>query len=872
MLGTKLSHFEIIGRIGEGGMGVVYLARDLNLGRQVAIKLLPDGQTKDPDALRRFLAEAKAASALNHPNIVTVYEVSNDGEHWFIAMEHIQGKTLTELIPADGLPLAQALKYASQAADALAAAHAAGVIHRDVKPGNIMITDTGLLKVLDFGLAKLVPQAGPQDQTVRAEQATVPGTILGTFDYMSPEQAEGKEAGARSDIFSFGVVLYEMLTGRKAFHRESQAATLTALMRDDPQPPSQVRNGIPPELDVLISQCVRKQPDRRIDTMRAVHEALEQMRQPSQSSAIPTSHKTSSHWKAIAALAVFIAAGASTALYFRSPKEEAPRVFHPLPLTNYPGTEIFPTFSPDGKQVAFSWNGEKRDNSDIYVKYLDSQTPLRLTHGPESDLQPSWSPDGRWIAFLRRKGTNYSLHLISPHGTEERKLVEGPETLQPITWLPDGKSLTFSRRRDDDSPYRIFRFALDSGKTFPLTDPPQGELGDRDRAFSNDGKAMLFVRRGNNVAVSKMMLLDLTPEGDPAGQPLAVLSGASNLSHPQWLPGPGNRILFLANVSPITFAWESRLSGSGAQRTLEQPTRLDALQGARTIALSRTGPPFLLAYDVFSLNLNIRAISLPDGKMLPEPISSTSFIEESPSYSPDGKQLAFRSSRDGDLNIWICASDGTSARQLTHRRNEGIGGMAWSPDSKWILVSFSGGADHDIYRVNVASGAMEKILGSKFSENHPRWSPDGRWIYYSSDQTGQLEIWRMPAAGGTSQQITTTGGAYLKFSPDGKWIFYRQKAGETGNLWRMPSDGGPSQKVAENVAWSNWAVVSNGLYYADVRSLWFVPESGKSAREVAKFPARLGAGMDIHPDGKTLLIPFFEGNTGSELMYIPDFR
>ena len=217
--------------------------------------------------MRRFLAEAKAASALNHPNIVTVYEVSQDGGQWFIAMEYVQGKTLGESIPPEGLPLQQALKFASQTADALACAHASGVIHRDVKPGNIMVTTAGTVKVLDFGLAKLVTQAGPQDQTVRAEAATVPGTILGTFDYMSPEQAEGKKADARSDIFSFGAVLYEMLTGRKAFHRDSHAGTLTAVMRDDPAPVSESRKDLPRELDGIVALCLRKKADERAGSM-----------------------------------------------------------------------------------------------------------------------------------------------------------------------------------------------------------------------------------------------------------------------------------------------------------------------------------------------------------------------------------------------------------------------------------------------------------------------------------------------------------------------------------------------------------------------------------------------------------------------------
>src|SRR5882724_11211895 len=280
---SRISHYEVLDKLGEGGMGVVYKARDTHLDRFVALKVLPADKVANPERKRRFVQEAKAASALNHPNIITIHEISSEDGVDSIVMEFVRGKTLDQLIGRKGLPTADTLKYAIQIADALAKAHAAGIVHRDLKPGNIMVSDDGLVKVLDFGLAKLTEraEAGEDEatRTIRAE--TDEGTILGTACYMSPEQAEAKKVDARSDIFAFGAVLYEMVTGQRAFRGDSKMSILAAILHEEPAPMSKLIAGVPRDLEKIIARCLRKEPSRRFQHMDDLKVALEELKEES---------------------------------------------------------------------------------------------------------------------------------------------------------------------------------------------------------------------------------------------------------------------------------------------------------------------------------------------------------------------------------------------------------------------------------------------------------------------------------------------------------------------------------------------------------------------------------------------------------------
>jgi serine/threonine protein kinase len=411
MIGKTLAHFEILEKLGEGGMGVVYKARDTHLDRLVAIKLLPPDKVADRDRRLRFVQEAKTASALNHPGIVTIYDIAEHDGVDFIAMEFVPGRTLDRVIPRRGLSLSEAIEYGLQISDALAAAHAAGIVHRDLKPSNVIVTEHGRIRVLDFGLAKLVDRLGlpaweAELTNTHAALVTAQGAIVGTVAYMSPEQAEGKAVDARTDIFSVGSVLYEMVTGQRAFQGDSPLSTLTAVLREEPKPLREMREGVPRELERVITRCLRKDPERRWQAMSDVTIALRELKEEFDSGVSAVSSAPLFRPRpariALAALSLAVLAGAIGLLVWRdrAGPAPAPSLFTAIPLTTYPGREQQPSFSPDGNSVAFTWNGETEDNWDIWVKLIGPGSPQRLTTDPAIELSPAWSPDGRSIALV----------------------------------------------------------------------------------------------------------------------------------------------------------------------------------------------------------------------------------------------------------------------------------------------------------------------------------------------------------------------------------------------------------------------------------------------------------------------------------------
>jgi len=452
MVGRRLLHFDIIEKLGEGGMGVVYKARDTHLDRLVAIKVLPAEKVADPERRHRFVQEAKAASALNHPNIITIYDITQADGLDFIVMEHVEGKTLDALIPRTGMRLGEVLKTSVQIARALAAAHGRGIIHRDLKPANVMVGPGGTVKVLDFGLAKLteaIPQAR-NSEAPTADARTGAGVILGTAAYMSPEQAEGKPVDARSDIFPFGSVLYEMATGRQAFAGDSWTSTVAAVLNREPKP----LGDLPHDLEKTILRCLRKDPHKRFQHMDDVCVALEELKEESDSgklgAVVPAPARALTRRRLMygtAAACVLLAAAAIAWRWAAPPAQPAAPML--VPLTTFPGNETWPAFAPDGQQVAFAWNGEKEDNFDIYVKLVGETNALRLTTEPAVESWPAWSPDGKRIAFRRSQPGGNALWLVSPLGGAAQRLADLRTTGQ-LSWSPDGNWLAVRVVPPDD--------------------------------------------------------------------------------------------------------------------------------------------------------------------------------------------------------------------------------------------------------------------------------------------------------------------------------------------------------------------------------------------------------------------------------------
>ncbi len=402
-IGRNVAHYRILEKIGEGGMGIVYRAQDTRLERHVAIKSLPDIFAADPSRLARFEREARILATLNHPNIASIHGLEEYDGKRFLILELVEGKTLAEPLKKGRIPLDETLEICGQIAAGLEAAHEKGIIHRDLKPSNIKRTPEGKVKILDFGLAKALESQGVGGQGSEdgpIETCTETGVILGTAAYMSPEQAKGKPVDKRTDIWAFGCILFECLTGRRAFPGETISETLAAIIKEEPAWDA-LPHGIPDKVRDLLKRCLRKDPEHRLRDIGDAQLEIEESRSPALT---PDSRRVPNHRRIIAAAGIALVSIiliASGWLFLNRSRlaKEAPLTI--VPLITYPGTAGSPTFSPDGNDIAFSWNGEKQDNVDIYRKMIGRGQTLRLTSDPAADGMPAWSPDGRHIAFLR---------------------------------------------------------------------------------------------------------------------------------------------------------------------------------------------------------------------------------------------------------------------------------------------------------------------------------------------------------------------------------------------------------------------------------------------------------------------------------------
>jgi serine/threonine protein kinase len=888
MIGKTISHYQILEILGEGGMGVVYKARDTHLDRFVALKILPAEKVADPDRRRRFVQEAKAASALNHPHIVTIHDIDEaDGVH-FIAMEYVDGKTLDQLIPRHGMRLNEALKVAVQMADALAAAHEAGIVHRDLKPSNLMVTEKGQVKVLDFGLAKLTEKLpiSTEDATLTAKLDTEEGKIVGTVAYMSPEQAEGKKVDARSDIFSFGSVLYEMVSGKRAFEADSKASTLGAIIHKEPEPLS---GRIPHDLDKVITRCLRKDTTRRFQLMQDVRVELEELKEESDSGALETagapgaSFRSKLWWASVLTGMTIIVAVLGIAGWFwlsRSRPMPAEAPLTAVPLTSYPGNESWPSLSPDGAQVAFQWDGENQDNSDIYVKQIGVEPPSRLTKDPAPDYSPAWSPDGQSIAFIREvEPKKMALMLIPQRGGSERQLetwdickmsqlLNGPY----LAWTPDSEWLAFPYMEAEQRNGALFLISVETGERRRLTTPPADGTGDTSPAFSPDGGTLAFSR--DYGFHSDLYLLRLGEDYKPQGEPKKVDTGNSWNLGVAWTPN-GREVVFASANGPIQGLWRIEVSKPGKPVRVGFPS-----DNAGALSISRTGKR--LAYSVGRYDSNIWRVDLEGpGRKPGKPVLfiSSTRPESNPEYSPEGKRIAFVSEQSGAAEVWICDSDGRNPVQLT-KLGSGVDSPRWSADGKNLAFVATREGNTDVYVVSAGGGAPRRFTTQPGEDNWPFWSRDGRWLYFESTRSGQTEIWKMPSQGGEAIQVTRTHteASVPQESPDGKFLYYCRGWPFAMSVWRMPLEGGEESKVFDSVhPRALWTIRPEGIYYFTApddkgsSDLCFYEFATSKITKILKMERLLMWKIAFSPDGRTILYSQLD-ESGSDLMLVENFK
>jgi serine/threonine protein kinase len=775
MIGTTISHYQIVEKLGEGGMGVVYKARDLRLDRFVCIKILRPEQLKDESRKQRFIQEAKSASSLNHPNIVTIHEIDQADGTDFMVMEFIAGKTLAAVIPGGGLPVADVLKYAIPIARALAAANAAGIIHRDIKPGNIMVGANGIVKVLDFGLAKLTAQEVSADDATQAlEGRTEEGTIVGTAAYMSPEQAQGKPVDARSDIFSFGAVLYEMLGGRRAFQGANTVSTLAAILEKEPARLAERDSRIPRELERVVMRCLRKDPERRFQTMADLRVALEELKEESESGKLapaqPARATRGRTWRVSGlSAALVLLAGAGGWLWWHS--KAAKTTVRPLTRLTSNGVSVNPSISPDGKLLAYEAT-IGGPNPDIWMQQIGGGKAIQITHEKEGAFYPAFSPDGTQIAYQSHGG----IYEVTALGGDVRLITS--DGFQPA-YAAGGAAIVFKDSHDHlftiprmggtpvaiQPEFLVFTFALspDGSKLLAM-------------AYRNARMSEEDLKRWWVIPISGGKAVEAAPPPLPPGERFAPLPLAWTMpdtnSGQQWVIC-SRRVGDTFNVFRVAIAGDGKVTSA--------PEQLTFTAGSGGASVSENGRMVFVSFGGLTTNLWSIPIDTNRAQVTGDRQNLTQ-VEDvrdySPSLSRDGKRLAFLSGDYiGSLDRLVVKDLATGREtQLAQGLPSGTGGPNISPDGSFVVYYKYADTRFDIYSISTAGGSPRLVCRGC---GMPRgFSSDGARLLtqdwaHDIDKIGLVDVATGKATDVLSDPQHNLWYAY--YSWDDKWIGFKMQ-------------------------------------------------------------------------------------------------
>jgi serine/threonine protein kinase/Tol biopolymer transport system component len=809
--GTKLGRYEIRSKIGEGGMGEVYLARDTQLGRDVAVKVLPAQFSQDVERLHRFEQEACAASALNHPNILSIYDVGTHDGSPYVVSELLQGQTLRQRISGVALPQRRTIELALQFAHGLAAAHEKGIVHRDLKPDNVFITNDGRLKILDFGLAKLTGAGDTQlSQTSIPTRRvdTDPGKVMGTVGYMSPEQLKGRKVDHRSDIFSFGAILYEMLSGRRAFHGESAAETMSAILKEDPPDLSETNERISPTLERLVNHCLEKNPEERFHSARDLAFALEALSgssptsaQTTAISALPARRMTrrelvlasAAAIAILAAIALGVAMGIS---YFRRSPTEEPVVRFAITPPEKTGFSSF-AISPDGLRLAFTAT-DASGKTLLWLRPLASTTAQQMA-GTEEATLPFWSPDSRFIGFFAAG----KLKKIEVANGTVQTLCKNTPVPRGGTWSGEGV-IVFSPTPNDP----LYQVSAAGGEPTTLTtlDALHQEASHRWPYFLPDGHHVLYSLNGGPQSQG---IYVTSLDGKEKRRVLNVPNSTVAFAAPGYL-------LFRRESTLMAQAFDpDKLQVNGEPFPVAEQIGYEIATFQTFFSVSQTG---VLVYSSASTGLTQLTLLDRAGKELGLVGQPGNYVR--PWLSPDGKRAAVDGvDSQGNRDIWLVDLASGNSTRFTFDPATDIFPV-WSADGSRVVFSSDREGPRNIYQKNATGAGKEEPLLKSAANIFPvDWSVDGRFLLYTLSNTKtKLDLWVLPLAGDQKPfpfLQTEANERSAKLSPDGRWIAYTSDESGVHEIYvqSFPDGGGKRQISASGGFWLAWRRDGKELFY-----------------------------------------------------------
>jgi Tol biopolymer transport system component/predicted Ser/Thr protein kinase len=882
MLGKTLAHYKILEKLGEGGMGEVYAAEDTKLGRRIALKILPEELAKDPERLKRFELEARSIAALNHPNIVTIFSVEEAGGVHFITMELVEGKNLSEAIPKNGMTLEKIFEIAIPLADAVSTAHNAGITHRDLKPANVMIGNDGRLRVLDFGLAKLV--AGAEADRAGAvtmaggQDITSEGKIVGTVAYMSPEQAEGKPIDQRSDIFSTGVMLYEMATGDPPFKGDTHISTISSIIREEPTTVTELRQNLPRHLGRIVKRCLAKAPDRRYQTAIDLRNELQELKGEIDSGDIMASEvavataRPSSNRNLIAAgiavVAVVVVAGVF--LLTRMPGRDSgggtADAYPGIEMTRVTrtGKSIEAAISPNGRYVAHM----VRDAGKLALHVTQLSTSSTVEIIPATDayiFDPTFSLDGEFVYYCRRERiedeTN-DLYRIPVLGGEPRRVAANVNGT--VSFSPDGGEFAFLGVDNATNSTSVVVAAADGSQRRALSTKTFPNAYAESPAWSPDGK-VIAAPVSNFDSGIESYLVEIPLEG---GEERKLWTKTlAFLGEIAWLPDGSGVIGVVFDVTSGFNGqlWEISYPEGAARRLTTDLNTYDGVS-VTTDAMSLVTALEQPAHNVW--------IVTPGEETAPRQITAggDQSAEINQGWTPDGK-IVFQTDISGTLDIWISNADGSGQRQLTSDAGVNVA-PAVSPDGRYIVFISTRSGSVQIWRMESDGSTPTQLTTETFAVN-PDISPDGRWIIYQGDSS---HIYRVPLEGGGRERITGNISSGGRISPDGDHIAYRywDDQQKTMLMSIIPFDGGePVATITMRTGNYRWAPDGNAIHFAiedqGTWDIWSQPLDGGQSKRLTdyRFADDIGS-FAWSPDGRQLALTL--GQTKSDIVLMKEFR